>query len=94
MVILIPWMGFHRKLVGSGLADETNDVACVELMVDEFPGEEIEESRIRGRIARANIVEWFNDPCSQQIPPEAIDIARREIGIVTGGQPLCQRLAA
>ena len=49
---------------------------------DEIVGQGLEQFRVGWRIAGANIVDRFDQPDTEQVTPQAIDIATSKVGIV------------
>ena len=72
LVVVVPAIGLDRKLIGPRAADQPQHVPHVEMMVDELPRQVIEQFRVGGRIAGADVVQRLDD-------------ARRPAGIPRAG---------
>ena len=71
MVVFVPFVGFDRKLIGARLADRRDNMLCVEPTFAELVGKPIKQFGVRRRIARADVVDRFDDADSGEIAPQA-----------------------
>ena len=61
VVVLVPAIGLDGKLIGPRAADQPQHVPHVEMMVDELAGQVIEQLRVGGRVAGADVVQRLDD---------------------------------
>src|SRR5262245_25394200 len=69
-VVLVPFVWTNRQLIGSGLADQLNQMTRVESAIDEFPRQVLEQRRIPWWIAGTDIVQRLDDSNAGKVPPE------------------------
>ncbi len=94
LVVLVPLVGPDGELVGAGFAYFRGEGADVESRPHEAVREMIEEPGIARRIARADVVEGLDDAGAEQVAPDAIRVARGEVGIFRTGDPGGELLAS
>src|SRR3954451_7252985 len=94
LIVLIPFVGFHRQLVGARLADELHHVSRIEVAFYEFSREVVEQLGIAWRVAGPDVVEWLDDPAAREITPHPIDVTLGEIRVVGRGDPVGEFFAA
>ena len=93
-VVLVPFVGAHRKLVDPRFANLAENLTGVEAGFQELLREVLEQLRIGGGISRADVVQRLDDPAPQQIPPDPVHVARGEVTVVRCGHPDGELLTA
>ena len=93
LVVLVPFIGGERELIGAALDDDLHQVADIETTLDEFVGQVLQQFRIARRIAGADVIQRLNDTGSGQVAPDAIGIAHGKVIIVGTGHPGGELLA-
>ena len=61
---------------------------------DEVLRQRVEQFRVGGRVASPNVVYRFDNSPAEQITPEPVDVAQREVGVFRRGHPVRKLLAA
>ena len=82
LVVLVPLVGAHGKLVGAGLADQLDDVSNIEAALNEFLLKVCEQFGIGRRVAGSNVVDGIDDTNAEEVAPKAVDVALGEISVV------------
>ena len=68
-------------------ADLAHDFSDIELAGNKLVGQMLKQLRVRGRIARSDIVDRFNESGAGQVSPDPVRIALSKILVVLRGQP-------
>ena len=87
LVVLVPLVRGDRELVRPRRGDQPHDVPDVEPRLDELGRQVVEQLGVRGRVARADVVDRLDDPGAEQVAPEPVDVAPGEVRVVGRRQP-------
>ena len=82
LVVVIPFVRFHRKLVSAGFANQLEHMSNVEFALDELLLQIVQKLWIGSRIPCPDIIDWLNDPNPEQIPPKSVDVAFCEVPVI------------
>ena len=93
-VVLVPAVGNDAQLVGLRPADVPHEMAQIVAALHKFHRQRIEERRVAGRIAGADVVHRIDDAASEEIAPKPVHCGLRKVGIVGRGQPFGEGGAA
>jgi hypothetical protein len=93
-VVLVPAVGLERALIGLRAADEAHQLARVEAALHERARELIEQLRVGGRVARADVVDRLDQAHAEEVAPDPVHVALREVGVVLAREPRREPRAA
>ncbi len=69
VVVLVPLVRRDRMLIGARLADRLDELLHVEVAVDELVGKLVEQLRIGGWVAGADVIDRLDDADAEQVAP-------------------------
>ena len=86
-VVLVARHAGRAELIGPRVKNEPHQVLQVELVLDQFAQQVPHQRLIRGGVARPQIVDRFDQPHAQIMPPNAIDNRAGEGVVLRIGDP-------
>ena len=90
LVEAVRLVGRARELIGPRHEDGLFDGADVVLALHEVGGEGGEEFLVGGRVRQREVIDRMDDPGAEVVPPDAVDEAPCEVGVVLFAHPLPQ----
>ena len=80
-------------MIGAGSANVADDTFEIVFVFDKFPGQCVQQLRIRSGIADPYVIHRVDDPAPQEMRPNDIRQIAREIRVLRRGQPFRQDFA-
>ena len=93
VIVRIPFVGFHRKLIDLRTANRSHQMAYVKIMPNKVLFQVFNQLGNACRVACTDIIDRFNESFTQQIAPHSVDVAAGEIRVLWTGKPSSKLLA-